>query len=694
MLNSSGTNSNNFNRGRILVFYVLITVILAVYLGRLFSLQILQGSIYKQKALNNSTSTVTTSANRGIIYDRNGFVLAQNIPSYNVSITPALLPEDEGTIEAIYSALSEIIDIPVNNGEINDETVRLFKPCDTDMGIAQIVEIGNSNWPYNPVNIKCNVDENVALAVKGHESDWPGVSVEISSVRDYPTGELTSEIIGFMGPIPASQEKELRAKNFLPGRDKIGYAGIESSMQDELAGKNGVNVVEIDVAGKEIRNIEEPQAAVPGNNIKLTIDSRLQLAAKTALKGEIDFWNRWLGTIRSQNGVVIAINPKTGEILAMVSYPTYENNRMARQIPGDYYEQLLNDQYRPLFNHAISAEHPPGSVFKMSAAIGALNEKVVTPEQQLDCKGKIDILQRFYPNDPGTPMEFVCYNKAGHGMIDFIHGVAQSCDVYFYKIGGGYGEQVPDGGLGILRLSEYAKALGYGSVTGVELPGEAAGLIPTPQWKRINLQENWSNGDTYIATIGQGYVLSTPMQVLLSFATLANDGKQMQPTLIGDILDNEGKVVTPFTPKLKHDITKEPLITIYEDGISTDKKKVVEPWVIEKAKEGMRLVVTEGTMQGEFSRMGLEYLQAAGKTGTAEYCDNVAQARNLCQRGNWPTHAWFVGYAPYDNPEIAVVAFVYNGGEGASVAGPIVGQVLKAYFNLKASGSVTSNINP
>lgn len=694
MLNSSGTNSNNFNRGRILVFYVAIAVVLAVYLGRLFSLQILQGSIYKQKAINNSTSTVTTAASRGIIYDRNGFVLAQNIPSYNISITPALLPEDEGTIEDIFTGLSEIIDIPVSNGEINDETVRLFKPCETTFGISQIVEVGNSNWPYNPVNIKCNVDESVALAVKGHEGDWPGVTVEISSVRDYPTGELTSEIIGFLGPIPASMEKELRAQNFLPGRDKIGYAGIESSMEDVLAGENGVNVVEVDVAGKEIRNIEQPQAAVPGKNIKLTIDSRLQLAAKTALKGEIDFWNRWLGTIRSQNGVVIAMNPKTGEILAMVSYPTYENNRMARQIPGDYYEQLMSDPYRPMFNHAISAEHPPGSVYKMAAAIGALNEGVVTPEQAVDCQGKITVNQTFYPNDPGTPMDFVCHNEFGHGMMDFIHGIAESCDVYFYKIGGGFTGQVENGGLGILRMGEYARALGYDAITGVELPGEEAGLIPDPTWKRLNLQENWSNGDTYIATMGQGYVLATPMQVLLSFATLANDGKQMQPTLIGDILDSEGKVVEPFAPTLKKDITTEPVITIYEDNIATDQKKVVQPWVIDKAKEGMRLVVTGGTMEAEIKRQGLEYLQSAGKTGTAEYCDNVAQDKGLCVRGSWPTHAWYVGYAPYDNPEIAVVAFVYNGGEGASVAGPVVGKVLQAYFNLKAAGNVNSTINP
>jgi len=254
--------------------------------------------------------------------------------------------------------------------------------------------------------------------------------------------------------------------------------------------------------------------------------------------------------------------------------------------------------------------------------------------------------------------------------------------VYFYKLGGGYEDEVPNGGLGIWRIGEYAKALGYGDVTGVELPGEASGLIPNPTWKRITQGENWSTGDTYIATIGQGYVLATPMQVLVSFATVANDGRMMKPTLVKEILDANGNIVQPFTPALVRDITKDKVIHVFDENWQeTGEMKSVEPWTIELTKEGMRLVVTEGTAKNAF--LGADTLLAAGKTGTAEYCDNVAQAKNLCQPENWPTHAWFVGYAPYNDPEIAVVAFVYNGGEGASVAAPIVRQVLEAYFELK-----------
>jgi penicillin-binding protein 2 len=234
-------------------------------------------------------------------------------------------------------------------------------------------------------------------------------------------------------------------------------------------------------------------------------------------------------------------------------------------------------------------------------------------------------------------------------------------------------------------LAEYAKALGWGTETGIELPGEAAGLMPNPTWKRQIQTENWSTGDTYIATMGQGYVLSTTIQVLQAFATVANDGKMMKPTLIHKITDSLGDVVQDFTPVQKHDITKDKLIAEFdENDIPTGEMKSVEPWTIDYLKEGLRTVITSGTAVKEFAGMTIP---VAGKTGTAEYCDNIARAQNLCNPGNWPAHAWFVGYAPYDDPEIIVVAFVYNGREGSTVAAPIVRRVIEAYFELKAIDS-------
>jgi penicillin-binding protein 2 len=359
---------------------------------------------------------------------------------------------------------------------------------------------------------------------------------------------------------------------------------------------------------------------------------------------------------------------------------------MARIIPAYYYNQLIQDPANPLLNHAVGDTLPAGSVFKLVTAVGALNEGVVTPEQVIETPPKIIISETFSPNEPGRPREFVDWNEAGFGRLDFLGGISNSSNVYFYKLGGGYQDEVPEG-LGVCRLGTYARALGYGSFPGTGLPEEEDGLVPDPQWKRITHGESWSTGDTYIASVGQGYVLATPLQVLLSATTVANDGKLMQPTLLREVLDGEGNVIQEFEPQMRWDITKDAIIQEFEETTLRGcepiegRTKTVQPWVIEKVQEGMRRAVTDGTLRREFVNATIA---AAGKTGTAEYCDQYANARNRCIPGEWPSHAWTVAYAPYENPEIAVVAFVYNGGEGASVAGPIVWQILNAYFELKA----------
>jgi penicillin-binding protein 2 len=704
-MNETEKPERHLERWRLWIIYGIVALLFGYYALRLFQYQVIKGPNYTTRADENRTTQVSDPTQRGIIYDRNGIVLARNVASYNVTITPAYLPgtlpfayEDSvpGPIQDVYRRLSKLTGVPVASGTLNDETVKLFKPCQTDMGIKEIVYIQDSTAPYDPVRIQCNIDQNIAMQIREQAADMPGVNVEVEPVRDYPTGDLTAEIIGFLGPIPANQpglnlEDYYREKGFVPGRDKVGYAGVENSLQDILGGQNGQRTVEVDVAGRELRNLTEPTKPVPGNNVVLTIDTRLQQAAKEALVGEINYWNTYLGHIQSTSGVVIAMNPKTGEILAMVSYPSYENNRFARVIPSYYYNQLSVDPAKPLLNKAISGEYPPGSVFKMPTAIGALNERVVAPDYQVDDPGKIVIEEKALPNSVGRPREYVCWDRAGHGEVDWLKGVEQSCDVYFYKIGGGYKDQVPNGGLGIWRLGEYARALGYGAKSGIELPGEQPGLIPDPDWKRKNQGETWTTGDTYIASMGQGLILSTPLQVLMSAATLANDGKQMQPTLVHEILDSEGNVVKPFEPKLRWDITKDPKIQIYDQSagysVATGKYKTVEPWVVQMAKTALRGVVTDGTAQRPIEQeIGLDALgiPSAGKTGTAEYCDDIANKAGRCIPGAWPAHAWYFGYAPYDNPEIAVVAFVYNGTEGATMAAPVVGKVIEAYYNLKA----------
>jgi penicillin-binding protein 2 len=744
---SSPTQPVQFDAWRLFVIFGLFVVVLVALLGRLLSLQVLGSQEWTDLAIENFTKNISTAAVRGIIYDRNGAILARNVASYNISITPAYLPDDDADVQHIYRSLSELTGIPVNSGTV--EEAKLFAACVEGPGIAQLVELGDSLAPYSPVEIKCNVSEDVARRVQEHASDWPGVAVEITPVRDYPSGSLTANVLGYLGPIPASLEEQMRAKNYVPNRDKVGYAGVELSMEELLTGRNGKRVIQVDVAGKELRNLEPPIAPQPGYNITLTLDTRLQAAAQASLQREIDFWNHWFygntGQQRISSGVVIALNPKTGEVLAMVSWPTYENNRMARIIPAYYYDQLSQDPRHPLLNNAIQSEYPPGSVFKLSAANGALNEGVVSgPEQVVFAPGKLELCEQFTPNEPCGPNNtrpFVDWiydtRPEGFGQIDVYHCIAYSSNVCFYKLGGGFGDEIRNGGLGIFRLGEYARALGYGAKSGIQLPGEVAGLIPSPQWKRINKGENWSTGDTYIATVGQGFVSATPLQVLMSGETMANSGKLMQPTVIRQVTDSEGKVqtvyfdpkdfslwmprgvadqegasrqgwvnmddgtvvetlpagsyqISPFVPNLKWDITKDPRIEIFNCGggncLPTGQKKVVSPTVVSEVQAGMRLAVTDarGTLHRVFTEDYPLPIAVAGKTGTAEYCDDVALKANRCQFGSWPTHSWTLAFAPFEDPEIVIMAFEYNGGEGASVAAPVVGRLMQAYFELKS----------
>jgi len=692
-MNRSTTLNNNIAPWRILALVIAISVIFGIYTIQLFNLQIIEGGDWAAEAEENWTSEISLPTLRGVIFDNNGIVLARNLASYNAVILPAELPDDPGEIQEIFRQLAYFLNMPVNLGEITLETP--FVPCRSEHGIAQIVFYGQTSAPYEPVKIKCNIDETTAMVIKEKSIDLPGVDIEVEPVRDYPTGSLTASLIGFLGPISTANEENYRERGFVANRDKIGYAGIERSFETILSGKPGKRVVEVDVAGQIIRDIRPQIPPIPGQNIYLTIDTRMQQATEAILVTEIDSWNAYYNELRITSGVAIAINPKTGEIIAMVSFPTYENNRMARVIPTYYYEQLLEDVRNPLLNHAVGAELPAGSVFKLSTAIGALNEGVVTPEQVIETPGEIVITEKYTPNDPGYQRAFVDWNRVGFGQLDFLGGISNSSNVYFYKLGGGYKDEVPEG-LGICRLGTYARALGYGAYPGTELPDEADGQIPSPEWKRVTYGENWAIGDTYIASVGQGFVVATPLQVLMSAATIANDGKLMRPTLIHQVTDADGFVIKPFVPDMKWDITMDPIVDIFQDPTSaggceaklTGEKTNVQPWVVSKVQEGMRLAVTSGTLAKEFTNVTIA---AAGKTGTAEYCDEYALAKNLCRPGDWPTHAWTVAYAPYENPEIAVVAFVYNGGEGASVAGPIVRRMLEAYFEIKSIDTALGN---
>jgi penicillin-binding protein 2 len=684
---------------RIRITYLIIIVILLVFIGRLFSLQIIQGEAYREIADENRFDEVSLPAQRGVIYDRNDFQLVRNIPEYRIMVTPALLPDSNAEQELIYKRISDLTGVPL------DQEGPPAAPCVPGRGVLQLVEEGRTNRPFDAWPIACDVDETIARVLREEQIDLPGVSVIAVPVRDYTTGELTAATIGYLGPIPAGLADYYEEQGFLKERDKIGYAGIEVGFlgmyQEILAGQNGLKLVERDVAGQYLRDVGTFTQPIPGNNMRLTIDTRLQAAAETALRNRMDFINRYSGEERTPLGVVIAMNPQTGEILAMVSLPTYENNRFARFIPQDYYQQLEDDtRGSPLTNHAIASEFPPGSTFKMVTAIGALNEEVITPDRTLFDPGKITIENKYFPQDPGKAKDFICWKTEGHGDVDFVHGIAWSCNVYFYKIGGGYPGEIEDGGLGVTGINKYAPALGYGAPLGIDLPGEEDGLIPDEDWKRINLGENWSTGDTYNTVVGQGFVAATPLQVLTSIATLANGGRVMWPHIVDEILDGEGNIIQSYEPCVLWDIGDDVLTPLEEIGAncptmpaelrelvqnsrSESPDVLVDPAVIEFAQTGMLMVVTDpdGTAYG---RADLDTISSAGKTGTGEFCDKVVYQQGLCKPGEWPTHSWYVAYAPFENPEIAVVAFVYYGGEGAVTSGPIVRQVLEAYFEIKS----------
>jgi penicillin-binding protein 2 len=751
---------------RLTTFNVVLVLIFFVFVYRLFSFQIIEGEVWLELSEENRIQEISLPTQRGIITDRNGQVLAQNIASYNLSIVPANLPEDDGEIQEILRDISEYTTTPYTYDE-NGEEVNLLIQCGDNLGIVEIVEIGSSFSPFQPVFIECDISRERALSIQEKAVDWPGVEITIEPIREYPTGKMTSGIVGYLGPIPANREDDLLDLGFVPSRDKIGYGGLELFFDELLLGLNGKRTVEVDVAGDIIRDIEAVVEPVKGLNLVLTLDTRFQQAAEAIVENEAREWNEFhfptTGNLRITSGVTIAMDPQTGEILAMVSWPSYENNRFSKFIPSYYFNQLAIDSTNPLLNHAVGAELPAGSVFKIVTGVGALNEGVVTPNQIIKTPPKIIIKNVYTPNNPGLAKEFVDWNDAGFGQLNFYGGVSNSSNVYFYKIGGGFPNEV-EPGLGICRLETYSQALGYDDYLGIELPDEANGLIPDPTYKRINLGETWSTGDTYIASVGQGFMLGTPLQVLSSASTIANNGKLMRPTIVKEILDDNGKVVpivmddignvlpssvdfqgniiaevydengttfdfvvlnsagelydydymadgivggqvydqfgnpirplliSPFVPDVKWDLTEDHVIKNFENpgGIGSCKEtgeySVIEPWVFEAMQVGMRQVVTQGTLN--IPQAFETYpIAVAGKTGTAEYCDVVARSKNICEPGNWPTHSWTLAYAPYENPEIVVVSFMYNGGEGAIVAGPVVRQMIDAYFSLKAIDS-------
>lgn len=655
-----------------------IILLLGLYLVRLWQLQFVEQGYYSAQAVEQQFRIVSISPARGIIYDRNGELLVRNIPAYNVTVTAGYLPEDAERERAILERLARLIEIPYSGAAVAEpyrldlDTVgRAAFPPFGELpgdGLIEMIERVRYLDPYAPLVVKENVERELALLIAQEGSvAMPGVGVEIVPRRTYPTGDLTSQVIGFLGKIPPEQVEAYTLQGYNPNVDRIGYAGIEAAMEESLRGVPGRKNVEKDFLGKEIRTVGEIIEPITGDSVYLTLDLELQQVADAALKEA-------LAQVGSPRGAVIALDPRDGQVLALVSLPTYDNNFFAKGIstPADFekLEEISNDPHGPLFNHAIADQVPPGSVFKIIPATGALQEGVINRYSILDCPGRMLLPNRFAPDNPSLAQPFVCWiylqYGGGHGPVNVVEALAQSCDIFFYKLGGGF-EPANFAGLGVTRLVEWTERFGLGEVTGIDIPGEYAVPVFGPKSKRDIYQETWTTGDTYNMSIGQGFLTVSPLQMANVMAAVANNGVVYKPKLIHHIVDTEGNMVAPFQPEVLREMEVDAAV-----------------WAL--IHEGLEGAVYGGTAP----RAQVEGVRVAGKTGTAEYCDNLAQKAGLCpvpEGKTLPTHAWFISYAPVEAPEIVVVAWVYNGGEGSTISAPIAQKVLDFYFK-RASGQL------
>lgn len=572
-------------------------LVLIILAGRVFILNSVQGEKYQGMAERNSLRALSISAPRGIIYDHTGQALVQNIPTLDLVLIPS--------------------DLPHETEERTREEELLAGMIDIDKEISSVA-FGTTGNAVTPRLLKAGLTQEEMLIFLSRQSDFPGVVLAQSAKREYKDGLIFSHIIGYEGKI---KQEELSVYPEYGSSDLLGKEGVEKSYEESLRGKSGVQRVEVDALGKVKKDLGM-SLPIPGNDIILHIDAGLQ-------KKVFDSLSALLETKKLKRAAAIAMNPETGGILALVSLPSYDNNLFSGGIDQKHYEELLNDDARPLFNRAVNGEYPPGSTIKPVIAAAALAEGVVNEHTSIESRGGISIGKFFFGD------------WKAHGFTDIRRAIAVSSDVYFYSVGGGYGGI---SGLGMRRMKAYEELFGYGEKSGIDIPGEASGFLPDPDWKQRRFGERWYIGDDYHAAIGQGFVTATPLQILNSIATISNGGILRQPRIVSHIRDSSGKLSSVESP-------------IVRDGF-------IDAHVLKIVREGMRETVTEGTAQ---SLMDLP-VAVAGKTGTAQFGTGK------------DTHGWFVSFAPYEKPQIALIVLVEGQGEEGYNAVPVTKEVYQWYF--------------
>ena len=583
---------------RFIAFGVTIIVIFSGLTARLYDLEIVRGDYYHQLSEQNRIVRLPVPAERGGIVDRSGYVLARNIPGFAVSVIPVDLPRTRE--EELSQRLGSLLDV-------------------SSESVGADIRAQRIRNPYEPVRIsKTPVPREIALAVTERAELFPGVRVDPESIRFYADGTLYAPVIGYTGPITEQELATLSASGYLPD-DDLGRTGIEDVYEQYLRGTYGWREIERDAAQREIKTLALQRPTV-GNTISLTIDDRLQ----KLIDGEL---RKGVEEDKFTQAVGVAMNPQNGEILAMVSIPGYDNNMFARGITQPELDALNADDRHPLVNKAIGDRYPAGSTFKMVTGLSALSEGTATRDTLVNVSASSFSVS-------GTSF----FDWRAHGPLTFVTGFAHSSDIYFYTLAGGSPMAPNVRGVGPDAIAKYARMLGFGAPTGIDLPNENGGIMPDPQWKLATFDEPWTIGNTYQEAIGQGFVAVTPLQLLNAYAAVANGGTLWQPHLLKQVTDSAGKnVPIPAWKSQKLDMTQENLRLL---------------------RESARRVVTIG-----HAYMPNLKIPIAGKTGTAEFGSSTG--KDSAGRNKLGFHNWFVSFVPQaDNTDptaqIAMVIFTYD----------------------------------
>ena len=603
LLSSRREVPNEFRR-RLAFALAGVIALFALTFVRLWYLQVSEGEQYRSLSDNNRIRLRRVRATRGTILDRHGNIVVDNRPSFDL----VLVPEDARDVPATIAALARLLGPEV--GDLN-----------------AIVAAARNRPPFEDVILVRDLDWERIVKIETHQFELPGVSVQVGPRRTYPFGQMAAHLLGYVGEVNQSEMETRRGYHM---GDLIGKAGAERYWEDYLRGIDGGQQVEVDAVGRKLRVLSEVDET-PGNSLVLTLDRDLQQTAEDAMQG--------------RDGAVVALDARTGEVLAMVSRPAFDPNVFARGIRLPEWKALVEDRKRPLNSKSVQGTYPPGSTFKVVMAAAALEEGVITPFTTIHCGGGL-----FFGN-----RTFRCWRPQGHGSVNVHEALVRSCDVFFYQVGQR---------LGIDSIAEYAHRFGLGAPTGITLDHESGGIIPSSAWKRQRFGEPWYPGETLSVAIGQGYVTTTPLQMASVIATVANGGVVYRPKFVKRIEATDGATMLEESPEVVRDVgfKKSTLLQI---------------------REALSDVVNSSRGTGSNAR--LPGIEVGGKTGTAQ-ASRAGGDKVKTQKG-WERekrdHAWFIAFAPVNNPEIAIAVLAEHAGEhGGTAAAPIARKVLARYFGV------------